>query len=179
MDGDKIVTLFNVINKIQNTIIVKPGQHCIVFLFIFLAASTPTIVNGASISTSSDTFTIALAASDYNYDGTAQIEKQNAHTITLTASGTWELFALPRNGSFIYDGNYIDPNKLESNLEVKTASQSTSKYTALNASDSVVVETYTDPSSKQVDIDYNFHSDLSNDPPGFYSLTIDYYLQEQ
>jgi hypothetical protein len=146
---------------------------------LLLSVVSSTVASGQALilTTSTPAVSISTAASDYNPatgDAASTLLSGNTFGIKSTSS-SWTLSVRALTGTFIFSPSLGDanPNKPCNELSVKV--NGTTTWLAASTASQVVA---TGPrgnltgAPKQVPIDYQFLSNLADDPPGNYSITL-------
>jgi hypothetical protein len=132
-----------------------------------------------TLTTSSNSVSIPFLTTDYNSaTGAAQKAQTGAHTLTITSNAsTWTVSVRAMTSTFSFAPSLGDPNpnKPASDLAVRAPATS-STYIALTTSNQVLSTGPRSPSAQTRAIDYRLDSNLKNDPPGTYSISVVYTL---
>ena len=137
------------------------------------------LVAALTLNTNTVLVAIPFATTDYNAStGAAQIIKTSAQTLTiLSTTNTWTLSVRASAATFTFSALFGDPNpnKPAGDLAVRAPATSAT-FIALTTSNQVLSTGPKSASNQTRVLDYRLNSNLSNNPPGTYTISVIYTL---
>ena len=133
-----------------------------------------------SLSVDTNTVSIPFLTSDYNSaSGAATKTSASANTFSVVSNKSWTVSVKANTAAFSFTPSLgdADPSKPAGNLSYKLSTAGTyTTLTTTNASVKTGSKGGSSTSGNTFSVDYSLTSNLSQDPPGTYTLAVVYTL---
>lgn len=157
----------------------RPSRVWLLSMIGHSAMAVPSLFAILTLTTNTNSVAIPFATTDYDkITGAAQLIKTSANTLTIrSTTGAWTLTVRALAATFAFAPSAGDPNPSKPAGDLAVRAPATSATWLVLTTTNQVLSTGPQAAGNQTRaLDYRLNSNLNNNPPGTYTISVIYTL---